>query len=80
MPQTKAQRSAAAKKGAATRKRNQAKADSEGLGRRLDRLARSGESVAEDAKDLAKTAGSAAKTTAEATAQRAREELRRRSH
>jgi hypothetical protein len=80
MPQTKAQRSTAAKKGAATRKRNKTKADSEGLGRRLGRLAHSGESVAEDAKDLAKTAGSAAKTTAEATAQRAREELRRRSH
>lgn len=72
MPLTKEQRSAAAKKGAATRKRNQAKTGAKGLERELGSLKRAGEGVAEGVKKVAKQAGSAAKQTAESTAQRSK--------
>lgn len=77
MTMTKQQRSDAAKKAAATRKRNQAKTGAHEVDRDLRNLKRAGENVAESMKDLAKTAGSAAKTATEATAQRAESELRR---
>ena len=71
MTMTKAQRSAAAKKAAATRKRNQARGSAKDLERQLKGLRRAGENVAEGMKDLAKTAGAAARTAAGATAERA---------
>jgi hypothetical protein len=72
MALTKEQRSAAAKKAAATRKRNQAKDSAKVLERQLGGLKRTGEDIAGSVKDVAQSAGSAAKTAAEAAAQRAR--------
>jgi hypothetical protein len=78
MTMTKAQRSAAAKKAAATRKRNQAKGSAKEVERQLKDLRRAGEKVAEGVRDLGKTAGAAAKTAADATAGRAGTGRRRR--
>jgi hypothetical protein len=71
MALTKEQRSAAAKKAAATRKRNQAKGSAQRLERQLGGLKRTGKDIAENVKEVAKTAGSAAKTAAEERAHRA---------
>jgi hypothetical protein len=75
MPMTKKQRSTAAKKAAATRKRNQAKSGAKEVQRELGNFKRAGERVADDVK----SAGSAAKKTAETTARRANTELGHRS-
>jgi hypothetical protein len=80
MTLTKEQRSAAAKKAAATRKRNQAKSGADKLERHLGDLRRSGQHVAEDVADIAKSAGSAAKKAAESAARRAGSEPRRDTH
>jgi hypothetical protein len=77
MTATKEQRSLAAKKAAATRKRNQAKGSAQDLAHHLGGLKHTGENIADGVKDTVKTAGAAAKSAAEVAAQRVESGLKR---